>query len=83
MSLDDDLSRGFDAGNYAAAYETTDYSEAVARLSMNRSESYVHAFTIGFFGSHEPSEMAEHEDTWRAAMNAVGQRMRELGIAVD
>lgn len=75
-----DLSRGFDAGNYASAYETTDYSEALARLSMNRSEAYRVAFTLGFFGSYEPNEMGEHEQAYREALASDhGQRCVALG----
>lgn len=82
MSTDRDteLSRGFDAGNYAAAYETTDYSEAIAKLSMNRSDEYVAAFTLGFFSSYEHHEMGEHEGTYRDAYgSAAGKRCVELG----
>jgi hypothetical protein len=80
VDLDTVLSRGFDAGNYAAAYETTDYDDAIARRSMNRCAAYVAAFTLGFFGSCEPHEMGEHEDTYREALASEhGKRCVELG----
>jgi hypothetical protein len=76
------ISRGFDAGNYACAYETEDYSEAIANLSMNRSREYVAAFTLGFFSSHEAEEMGEHFDTYLEALALVGERAAALGINV-
>lgn len=80
MKSDEQLSRGFDAGNYAYAYETTDYDWAIARRSMNRSAEYIAAFTLGFFSSFEPHEMGEHQETWREALaSKAGQRCLELG----
>lgn len=77
------LSRGFDAGNYASAYETTSYNYAVASLSMNRSAAYLAAFTLGFFSSYELSEMGEHADTYTDALNSVhGRRCIELGYVM-
>ena len=77
---DDQLSRGFDAGNYAAAYETTDYSEAIAKLSPNRSAEYVAAFTLGFFSTYELHEMGEHQDDYLEAYHSdAGKRVVELG----
>ena len=79
-SRDNVLSAGFDAGNYANAYETTDYDRAVASLSMNRSEAYIAAFTLGFFSSYEPDEMGEHADTYLGALQSdFGRRCVELG----
>jgi muramoyltetrapeptide carboxypeptidase LdcA involved in peptidoglycan recycling len=80
---DTDISRGFDAGNYANAYETTDFERALGSLSMNRSAEYVAAFTLGFFSSYERHEMGEHADHYEIALESVGVRARELGIAVD
>lgn len=80
VERDTELARGFDAGNYANAYETTDYDAALARLSMNRTEAYVVAFTLGFFSSYEPSEIGEHEQTFTIAlMSEHGRRCVELG----
>lgn len=80
---DEQISRGFDAGNYANAYETTDYDRAIASLSMNRSKAYVAAFTLGFFGSYEPHEMGSHLEAVQEAWALVGKRAKELGIAVS
>lgn len=75
-----EVSEGFDAGNYANNYETTDLGVALSRLSMNRSEAYRAAFTLGFFASHEPHEMGEHELAYRNALQSdAGQRCIELG----
>ncbi len=77
---DRQLSLGFDAGNYANAYETTNYSKALSRLSMNRSEAYQVAFTLGFFCTYELDEMGEHEDTYiNAYSSEYGRRCLELG----
>ncbi len=77
---DRQLSLGFDAGNYASAYETQNYSKAIARLSMNRSDAYQVAFTLGFFSSYEPDEMGEDEYTYLDAYHSTyGQRCVELG----
>jgi len=78
---DRDISRGFDAGNYASAYQTTDYAHAIASLSTARTPEYVAAFTLGFLSSLEMGE-SEHE-AYSDALALVGDRARELGIAVD
>lgn len=80
---DDQIHRGFDAGNYANAYETTDYDRALASLSMNRSAAYKAAFTLGFFGSYEPHEMGSHLEAVQEAWALVGKRAKEIGIAVS
>jgi hypothetical protein len=65
--LFDDIRRGFDAGNYANAYETTDLSEALAKLSPNRSTEYVAAFTLGFFSSYSLPEMGSDVEAYQEA----------------
>ena len=62
-----DLTYGFAAGNYANAYETTDLSEALAKLSMNRSAEYVAAFTLGFLSSYSLGEMGSDVEAYREA----------------
>ncbi len=77
---DQHLSDGFDDGNYANAYETQNYNKAIARLSMNRSDAYIVAFTLGFFAAYELDEMGEHEYTYLDAYHSTyGQRCVELG----
>lgn len=80
---DDQISRGFDAGNYANAYETTSLDTALAKLSMNRAAAYVAAFTLGFLSDRERHEMGSHEQTFDKAFALVGEQARKLGIAVD
>lgn len=80
--IDDNISRGFDAGNYANAYETTDYDSAIARLSPNRSAEYVAAFTLGFFSSYEENEIGSDLETYLEALQLVGARAKELGSAL-
>jgi hypothetical protein len=71
----DTVSRAFDDGNYANAYETNDYDDAIERLALTLEkrcreelrDSYRAAFTLGFFGSYELSEMGEHADAYREA----------------
>lgn len=78
------LSRGFSAGNYANAYETTNYSTALARLSMNRSEAYLAAFTLGFFSSYELHEMGQHSEAYEQALaSRHGKRCIALGYVDD
>jgi hypothetical protein len=68
MSQADDISHGFDAGNYANAYETTDFETAIGRLSPNRSDDYTAAFTLGFFASCATAEIpASAIDAYREA----------------
>lgn len=81
--LDDQISRGFDAGNYANAYETTSLARALAKLSPNRAKAYVAAFTLGFLSDRERHEMGSHEEAFDAAYALVGERAKALGIAVD
>jgi hypothetical protein len=80
---DDQISRGFSAGNYANAYQTTDYDRAIASLSPNRAKAYVAAFTLGFFGTYTAREMGSHLEAVQEAWALVGKRAKELGIAVD
>lgn len=80
QSTDQTISLGFDAGNHAAAYETSDFNEAITSLSPNRSHTYRQAFTLGFFSSYELDEMGEHEETYLEALDSeVGLRCVELG----
>ena len=71
------VSRGFDAGNYANAYETQDYEkglkkagkEAVPRALRG---AYLAAYTMGFFGSYELSEMGEYRGAYLEAYRSEG-----------
>lgn len=80
MMNDLDISRGFDAGNFASAYETTDYGHAIASLSPNRSEHYQAAFTLGFFSTLELDEMGPHAEDYLVALRSpAGRRCIALG----
>jgi len=84
QSTDHTLTLGFDAGNYAAAYETSDYDQAIASLSPNRPLAYIQAFTLGFFSSYTLDEMAAHDETYLEALDSeAGRRCVELGWVSD
>ncbi len=80
---DDDISRGFDAGNYANAYKAQSLNGALGGLSINRSPEYTAAFTLGFLSSYEPDEMGSDYEEYLEAYALVGKRAADLGIAVD
>jgi hypothetical protein len=79
---DTDISRGFDAGNYANAYETTDFERALGSLSMNRSAEYVAASRLASFALTERHEMASMLTITRWPWIAWGARTGAC-IAVD
>lgn len=81
MEHDSDLSHGFDAGNYASAYETEDFELAMDALD-GRSEAYCHAFVLGFFSSFELDEIpSEHQDIYMEAyFSEHGKRVLALGF---
>lgn len=95
--IDDALSRGFDAGNYASAYvsEDLDLAREVEESEVDGSRTdfagdreavraFDAAFTIGFFGSCENHEVpGEHLDALLDAEAEYGPRMRVLGICAD
>lgn len=77
---DTQISRGFDAGNYANAYETTNLTQALSRLSPNGSEAYQTAFILGFFATYELDEMGMHTETFLSAYHSdIGWRCIQLG----
>jgi hypothetical protein len=76
---------GYYAGNYAEAYETRDYDDAVAGLrgTHGPGTAYHVGFTLGFFASYEPYEVPpRYADAHsRAYASPHGARLRELGLA--
>lgn len=77
------VSRGFDAGNFANAYETENYSKALRGLKLPRAvdgsrlpreleDAYRAAFTLGFFGTYELHEMGSHVEAYREAYFSEG-----------
>jgi len=91
-TITESLSRGFNAGNYANAYTTTDLegswevAEDGGRIPTDEVAAcaFRAAFVIGFFSSYEEDEVpGEHLDELLVAHMTFGSMMRELGIAVD
>lgn len=91
MTEQDDLSRGFDAGNYANAYT----SDCLASSWLVQEDGvdddsdlplpkpYRAAFVIGFFATYEYAEIPEeHREEHEAALTKYGAAMRAQGIAV-
>lgn len=88
------LMRGYDSGNYAAAYGGLELAAALeaAREEAGAdwhsdvdaaSEEYGHAFVLGFLSSLSESELGEEWDAYWEAMAAVGARLAELGVAIE
>ena len=55
-----EMSRAFDAGNYANAYETTDLETALKRARYTAEHTRA-AFVLGFFGSYALDEIPDRE----------------------
>lgn len=74
------LYAAFSAGNYAAAYETTDYAEA--SQGLHETDEYETAFLLGFFASYEHDEVpAGHLEAYEEAMSSpVAARLTDLGV---
>jgi hypothetical protein len=69
----DEVRRGFDAGNYANAYESTDLESVELDCE---SDAYRAAFVLGFFASYElneiPSDAREAFDSaYRSEFGAI------------
>lgn len=75
------VSRGFDAGNFANAYETQDYDAAIGNRRVSRDKGpFGLAFILGFFGSYELHEMGAHRETYLEAYRSdAGKRALALG----
>jgi hypothetical protein len=81
IERDRTLTRAFEGGNYANAYEGDDYSrheDTIAGFSAD----YRVAFTLGFFATYERHEVPyEHAVTYEEAMaHPASERLRELGL---
>lgn len=76
------LHAAFSAGNYASAYETTDYAEASQGLTRSADGEYRTAFLLGFFASFERDEVpSKHQAEYDAAATSdVAGRLVELGV---
>jgi hypothetical protein len=79
-----DISNGFDAGNYASAYETTCLSDALERLSCKRSDAYRDAFILGFLSTYELHEMGSDVDAYLTAYHSeAGRECLAAGYVED
>lgn len=93
LAFGDACSRGFSAGNYANAYETTDLETALDALDtagldldadtrptdpMQR-EAYRAAFILGFFGSYSLDEIGDREEYDQAYHSAAGKQCLAAG----
>lgn len=56
----DDLSRGFDRGNYGNAYESQNW-EAWSKRIARKSDHYRMGALLGFFSSYEIDEISDEE----------------------
>lgn len=92
LSTDTDLtlSRGFDAGNYSAAYDGLPLEEGLAKAIHESelasedcdasSDAYRAAFLLGYLGSLELDDMGPHADAYLEALDTPhGRRCIELG----
>lgn len=79
---DTDLLRAYDNGNYVIAYETEDVDKAWDSLPDGYSTEEEAAFLLGFFSTFELHEMGPEAESFVAAYEAVGRRLRALGTDV-
>jgi hypothetical protein len=76
------LSRGYDAGNYAAAYGGGDWQTHIDNDPYNQDNSdYVNAFILAFVPGVSDNWM--WDDNYLEAWNEVGKQLKSLGVAVD
>jgi hypothetical protein len=67
------LSNGFDAGNYAMAYTSTDLDRAWSEQECkgNADPIYRAGYVVGFFSSLEEREIPSwYRKEWREALNS-------------
>jgi len=71
------LSEGFDAGNYANAYDSTDLDDFEDKLE-GRAPAYVGGFVLGFYSSYAPHEI--NDDRYDDARRKYGRLARQHGF---
>jgi hypothetical protein len=79
-------SNGFDAGNYANAYEGSDLSEALEYHGLDdrpETDTYRAAFILGFFSSYELHEIGDREEYDAAYFSDAGQHVIASGYCDD
>lgn len=81
----DMLSRGFDAGNYAEAYNGRIGLWGNLRKQKERGNAaFKAAFIIGYYGSYEDHEIPGSDlDEYLSAKASYGSKMKRQGIAVE
>jgi hypothetical protein len=70
-----EFSRGFDAGNYANAYETQCFGTWYDQVSEGKTAHYIEGMILGFWSSYELDEIGDEitrEDV-RALREKYGQ----------
>jgi hypothetical protein len=77
-----EISKGFDRGNYANAYETEDFEIAEDKIN-GATGFYRLGFIVGFFSSYELNETPEEYRDALEHARGVLRAMPELGIAID
>lgn len=83
------LHRGYEAGNYASAYVSENYTVARQRRGNNEylsawRNAYDAAFLLDFFSTYETHEIPyAHRADVVSAEYRWGPKMRKAGIAVD
>jgi hypothetical protein len=84
----DEVSRGYDAGNYANAYVSEDLEAALAQEVEEKaeereelSEEFRHAFILGFFASYmlEEIPLSNREEYDLAYFSAAGKQALACG----
>ena len=76
-----EVSRGFDHGNFASAYETTDYD--IAARNVNGVTGFFRVgMMLGFFSSYELSEVPSKHRESVERYREVSRRV-DLGVNVD
>jgi hypothetical protein len=73
------VSHAFDAGNYAAAYESQDMEEAWEKHDSKIPAKFKPAFIMGFYSSYELDEMEDPDEYFQAEHSKVGQAVLEAG----
>lgn len=77
-----EISKGFDAGNYASSYQTENYDEVLNTIGGQTGFWRV-GFLLGFFSSYELQEIPARHRVWVAHYRSVVRVIPDLRIAVD
>lgn len=75
-------SLGFNAGNFASAYETRDFEIAYAKIAW-RTEWYRNAFVLGFFACCTLDEISDRDAYDEAYFSDAGQHVVNVARYID